>query len=175
MARRWTARAWDRIADALIWVFLAPPAYLYWLFFDHLPYRRQVHKLVEGGPDRAWARLVELWDQSPCLYGSLVGHNLASRIENDGLEAYVSRHTEPEDHCFRTLSHPNPYVCAYALRALCRLRATQDRSLSRSDVPTELLERTEEIEQQWACQVWTSSLGEYAEGCLTKEWPRPGA
>lgn len=175
VSTEWISRALSRVALGLLLVLVGPPAYSYWLLFDHLPYRWRVRKLVAGGPEVAWLRLVEQWERSDCVYGSMVGPELASRIENDGLEAYVARYKEPEAHCFRSLSHPNPYVCAYALRAICRLRATQDRSLDRSEVPAELLARTDSIEQQWACQGWTTSLGEYAEGCLTQDWPRPGA
>lgn len=176
MAEPRRTRFGDHLAEVLIWVLLVPPACLWWLFSEHLPYRWRVRRTVRGAPVDAWDRLVDLWSQTDCLFGSMVGHDLASRLENDAMEAYVARHQEPESHCFMTLLHENPTVCAYALRALCRLRAVQDRALDRSEIPAALLGRTEIIQQQWACKVWTCTLGEYAEECLAKEWrPLPAA
>jgi len=145
-----------------MWVFLVPPLYCWWLLFHRLPYRWRIHRLVQGGPKAAWDRLVGLWGRAECLYGSMVGPGLASQIENDALEAYVAKHAGSEAHCFAALAHENRYVCAYALRALWRIRVTRGDELRLEELPARLLERSDPVEQQWGCFSWTTPLGEYA-------------
>tara|TARA_R110002072_G_scaffold80930_1_gene185555 strand:+ start:1029 stop:1490 length:462 start_codon:yes stop_codon:yes gene_type:complete len=144
-----------------MWVFLAPPAFCWWLLFHHLPYRWRVRRLVQGGELAAWDRLVDLWGRADCLYGSMVGPDLDSQIENDALEAYVTRHEGSEAHCFAALAHENRYVCAYALRAIWRIRVTRGDKLLLGELPTHLLERSDPIDQQWGCFMWSTGLGEY--------------
>ena len=90
-------------------------------------------------------------------------------IENDALEAYVTRFAKgPEDHCYGSLEHANPYVCAYALRTLWRARVTRGEPLRLSELPSSLLERPEVLEQQWACHVSETTLGDYARSRISE-------
>jgi hypothetical protein len=153
---------WLRLA--LLGIVLLPLLVLsacWWLLFDYLPFRLKVHRVVRGGPHRAWRRLQRLWGEADAVYGSLVGPELATALENEAMEAFVHRYPDAEAVLAEGLRDESPSVCAYAVRALWRLKAVKGEFLTREHLPPELLGRTDPLVEWFGCRLSTTSLGEF--------------
>src|SRR5690349_16909141 len=98
MARKRLRRLKSWLEGVPVWAFVvisAPiwfPVHLCGLF----QYRLAILRIVRGGQEKGWSNLVTLWRKCDVLYGSMVGPELRSRIENDAMECFIRKYPNAE-------------------------------------------------------------------------------
>lgn len=66
-----------------------------WFFDESLAIREEMNKKLGDNPYEAWKIVINIWEDTDCLFGSMVGRNLEWVIENEIFEAFISKF---EDH-----------------------------------------------------------------------------
>ena len=131
-------------------------------FFNELRFWLQLRSLLAGGAERAWERLVSLWSQAETFYGGPVGPYMERAVEDVVIHRFVREYPDSERIVRSTLTHSNPYVCAYSIQTLNRLMRQRGVAPKRSDFPESLFSRGEVIHERFFCFGSEKTLGDIA-------------
>ncbi len=137
---------------------------------DAVQDERRVRCLLAGGAEKAWKNIVPILAVAQAHYRTPAGASWVLHPEYVLVCRFLARYPNSEAVVQESLTDSNPYVCAYAIQALCRLAHRKRRKLHRRDFPETLFSRTETIQDQVFSLGVPMSLGELA----TEEMkPRP--
>jgi hypothetical protein len=121
------------------------------LCLNELRISLRLRRLTAGGPEKSWAKLVSLWSGCERFYSGPVGPYMKRFTEEIVIHRFVRLYPNADDTVGSTLTHPNPYVCAYSILTLYRVLKQRGVALKREDLPASLFSRVERIQEQSFC------------------------